>query len=29
MAADDLYPLFNARNQTLHDRFANTIVVMA
>ena len=27
--ADILYPLFNSRKQTLHDRFANTIVVMA
>jgi uncharacterized RDD family membrane protein YckC len=28
-AIDDLYPLFNARKQTWHDRFAGTIVVMA
>ena len=26
---DDLFPLFDAHRQTLHDRFAGTIVVMA
>ena len=26
---DDLVPLVDARRQTLHDRFAGTIVVMA
>jgi uncharacterized RDD family membrane protein YckC len=26
---DNLYPLFDHRNQTLHDKFAGTIVVMA
>jgi uncharacterized RDD family membrane protein YckC len=26
---DGLYPLFNSRKQSLHDRFAGTIVVMA
>jgi uncharacterized RDD family membrane protein YckC len=25
---DNLFPLFDARKQTLHDKFANTIVVM-
>lgn len=27
--ADGLYPLYDARNQTLHDKFAGTIVVIA
>ena len=27
--ADGLYPLVDARNQTLHDKFAGTIVVIA
>jgi uncharacterized RDD family membrane protein YckC len=27
--ADILYPLFDPRNQTLHDKFAGTIVVVA
>ena len=27
--ADCLYPLFDRRNQTLHDKFAGTIVVVA
>ena len=26
---DNLYPLYDARNQTLHDKFAGTIVVLA
>ena len=26
---DNLYPLYDPRNQTLHDKFAGTIVVMA
>ena len=26
---DNLYPLYDSRNQTLHDKFAGTIVVMA
>jgi len=26
---DNLYPLFDPRNQTLHDKFAGTIVVLA
>ena len=26
---DNLYPLFDSRKQTLHDKFAGTIVVMA
>jgi uncharacterized RDD family membrane protein YckC len=29
LAADCLYPLLSARNQTLHDKFAGTIVVIA
>jgi uncharacterized RDD family membrane protein YckC len=29
IAIDDLTPLFNHRKQTLHDKFASTIVVMA
>ena len=29
MLIDGLYPLFNSRKQSLHDRFAGTIVVMA
>jgi uncharacterized RDD family membrane protein YckC len=29
MLFDDLWPLFDAHRQTLHDRFAATIVVMA
>lgn len=28
-AIDDLMPLFDSRKQTLHDKIANTIVVMA
>ena len=27
--ADNLYPLFNPRKQTIHDRIAGTIVVLA
>jgi uncharacterized RDD family membrane protein YckC len=27
--ADVFYPLYDPRNQTLHDKFANTIVVVA
>jgi uncharacterized RDD family membrane protein YckC len=27
--ADVLYPLYDPRNQTLHDKFANTLVVVA
>jgi uncharacterized RDD family membrane protein YckC len=27
--ADILYPLYDPRNQTLHDKFANTLVVVA
>jgi uncharacterized RDD family membrane protein YckC len=29
LLADCLYPLYDQRNQTLHDKFAGTIVVVA